>query len=588
MIIKPFFKRLEAALLLAVMPLTAATPGHAAGSQIFGRHVPKEMAARLVSTGRLPDTQQMSFSIGLPLRNQAVLDKMLSEVSDPSSPNYRHYLTPAQFTEQFGPTAKDFEAVAAFAEAHGLKVTYRHSNRLILDVDGAVSDVEKMLHVRMMKYKHPKEAREFFAPDVEPSIDLTVPIADINGLSTYSLPQPGIQPMPANQGAAPAGGSGDFGNYGGADFRAAYLPNTTLTGSGQSVGLLEFDTYYASDIASYVKRFSLPNVPLVTVPINGGVANPLTLKGSAEVSADIEVVMAMAPGISNIYVYEASPANAKNWDDMLSRMAADNVKNLSCSWFGGNTNPDTTADGVFKEMAMQGQSFYNASGDVQAYSAAIPFPDDNPYITQVGGTALTTAGPGGSYTSETVWTSGGGVGSSGGISTSYTIPPWQQPVSMANNQGSTTMRNTPDVALTAIQVAIYFNNGTSGFFTGTSAAAPLWAGFTALVNQQCGQHGLPSVGFVNPAIYQIGLGQSFPNYGSSFHDITSGNNFNTASPSKYSAVAGYDLCNRLGNTQRRVNRCARPAPAHRLGSVWFGRRRQRHVYQSLQHADDRG
>ena len=105
-------------------------------------------------------------------------------------------------------------------------------------------------------------------------------------------------------------------------------------------------------------------------------------------------------------------------------------------------------------MAAQGQSFFNASGDDDAYTGLIPFPGDTPYITQVGGTTLTTSGPGGAWVSETVWNWGDGIGSGGGISTQYPIPSWQTNISMTANQGSTTMRNTPDVALTADNVYV--------------------------------------------------------------------------------------------------------------------------------------
>ena len=80
-------------------------------------------------------------------------------------------------------------------------------------------------------------------------------------------------------------------------------------------------------------------------------------------------------------------------------------------------------------------------------------------------------------------------------------------------------------------------------FGGTSCAAPLWAGFTALVNQQAAAAGQATVGFLNPALYAIGKGAS---YTSNFHDITTGNNFSSSSPSKFSAVAGYDLCTGWG------------------------------------------
>jgi PKD repeat protein len=194
-------------------------------------------------------------------------------------------------------------------------------------------------------------------------------------------------------------------------------------------------------------------------------------------------------------------------------------------------------------MAAQGQSFFNATGDSDAFTTNIPFPSDSTNVVQVGGTTLSTTGPGGSYVSETVWNRGGGVGSSGGISTYYSIPPWQLGVSMAGNQGSTAMRNAPDVALTAENVYVRADGTDYNGVGGTSCAAPLWAGFTALVNQQAVAGGHPTVGFLNPALYAIGKGA---NYTSCFHDITTGNNESSSSPTKFLAVSGYDLCTGWG------------------------------------------
>ena len=134
--------------------------------------------------------------------------------------------------------------------------------------------------------------------------------------------------------------------------------------------------------------------------------------------------------------------------------------------------------------------------------------------------------------------------SSGGISTSYTIPSWQQGTSMSANNGSTTMRNIPDVALTADNIYVIYNNGQSGDFGGTSCAAPLWAAFTALVNEQAIANGHATVGFLNPAIYSIGNSSS---YAGNFHDVTTGNDTNSTSPTRFFAAPGYDLCTGWGS-----------------------------------------
>ncbi len=225
-------------------------------------------------------------------------------------------------------------------------------------------------------------------------------------------------------------------------------------------------------------------------------------------------------------------------------------------------------------MAAQGQSFFQASGDSDAYTGSqlldASSQDNSPVgstnITAVGGTTLTMNGSGTSWASETVWNwnSKGGsdanVGSGGGVSTYYQIPWWQTNIDMTVNLGSTTMRNVPDVALTADNVFVVYhngNNGTSGGFGGTSCAAPLWAGFTALVNQQAVASSGTTVGFLNPALYAIGAGT---NYAACFHDITTGNNIGSGTPGLFYAVAGYDLCTGWGtpNGTNLINALAAP------------------------------
>jgi subtilase family serine protease len=507
------------------------------------------VVSALKPVGRLEASRHLRLAISLPLRNQAALIELLRQLQDPSSPNYHKYLTPAQFTERFGPAETDYEAVAAFAKAHGLTVTARHPNRMILDVDGAVSDIEKTLHVTMRTYQHPREPRQFYAPDADPTIaGLPVSILHVSGLDDYSIPHPNLHLKPAGLAgkATPSSGSGPGGTYAGGDFRAAYVPGTSMSGSGQSVALLEFDAYYASDISSYQAQYGPPTLPpLANVPVDGGVSTPGG--GDAEVSLDIEMAMSMAPKLSAIYVYEEP--NGDPWVDILNQIADDDfAKQVSCSWAGGSGDP--AAEPIFIQMAMQGQSFFQASGDSDAYTGPIPFPSDSSNITVVGATELSTTGPLGSFVSETVWNwgydAGAGeyVGSSGGVSTTYTIPSWQQPVSMSANQGSTTMRDIPDVAMVGDNIEVYYGAGLQGNFGGTSCAAPLWAAFTALVNQQAVGNLRNTVGFINPAVYAIGTGAG---YTSDFNDTSTGNNFSSSSPTKFSAVAGYDLCTGWGS-----------------------------------------
>jgi hypothetical protein len=533
-------------------------PGLAWGAprQVLHGQVPAVVAG-LPPEGRLAATNRLKLAISLPLRDGQGLTNLIGELSNPASPQYRHYLTPAEFAQRFGPSLADYQALEAFAAAHHLTVSGRHPNRLLLDVEGTVADIEAATHVTLRLYKHPTEPRSFYAPDSEPKLDLAVPVLSISGLDNYALAQPRLKIQSAGKSvsAQSALGSGPQGGYMGGDFRTAYVADSVLTGSGQVVGLLQFDGYTASDIAYYESLAHLPNVTLSNVLIDGATGQSSGTGGELEVSLDIEMSISMAPGLSRVVVYMAP--NGSPFEDILSRMANDNVaKQLSCSWYVLNGAAEPSADQIILQMAVQGQTFFSASGDYDAYTGLIPFPGDTPYITQVGGTMLTTAGAGGAWSSETVWNRGDGIGSGGGISTQYPIPNWQTNINMSACQGSTSMRNTPDVALTAEQVYVRCD-GQDYTVGGTSCAAPLWAGFTALVNQQAAAAGKAFVGFINPALDTIGTG---PAYSSCFHDITTGNNTSPESPTKFYAVGGYDLCTGWGTPagQKLIDALANP------------------------------
>lgn len=513
----------------------------ASGLQPLHGHVPA-VIGNLPPLGEYAKTNHLHLAISLPLRNQAALSNLLAQIYNPASPFYRHYLTPEQFAAEFGPSEHDYQSVVAFANANGLHVTRTWNNRVLVDVEGSVADIERALHTTLKVYQHPTENRIFYAPTQEPSLDLSVPILHISGLDNFELPRSHgmAKPIVKGQKASPDAGSGPNGEYMGGDFRAAYVPDSSLNGSGQSVGLFEFDGYLASDISSYESNSGLPNVPLQNVLIDGASGNQ-TGNDDLEPALDIEMVVSMATNLSRVLVYIA-PAGAP-FEDILNEMAASNqVKQFSCCWFiaGGSSQP--AADQIWEQMAAQGQSFFNASGDDDAYTGLIWFPSDSPYITQVGGTTLTTSGPGGAWVSESVWNRGGGIGSAGGVSTQYSIPSWQTNISMAVNQGSTIMRNMPDVAMTADNIYLRLHGGNFSAW-GTSASAPLWAGFAALVNQQAAADGNPPIGLINAAVDAIGTA---PGYGSAFHDITTGNNTSPNSPNAFYAQTGYDLCTGWG------------------------------------------
>jgi hypothetical protein len=522
-------KSVGAALWLA---LAVSVPARIPVRQVLPGHVPAVVAG-LHPVGNLPETNRLTLAIALPLRRQNELNRLLRDLYDPASPRCRQFLTPREFADQFGPGEADYQALIGFARAHHLQVLRTHSNRLLLDVAASAADVRDAFHVNMNVYRHPTEARAFYAPDAEPSLDLDIPVLRISGLDNYLLPKTALRSA-AGGGKSALTGSGPGSNYLGSDFRAAYAPGVALTGAGQSVALVEFDTYYPNDILNYEKLDGITPVALTNVLVDGFHGPPET--DEIEVATDIEMAVGMAPGLSQVLVYQAPYGSTSVNNDLLNQIAADDLAGqISCSWF---FMIDSASDQIFQEMAAQGQSFFNASGDYGAYAADMAAKEGDPFITVVGGTELATTGPGGNWQAEYAW-----VGSSGGISASYAIPYWQQTVNMSTNQGSTVWRNVPDVAINAEHITVVYDNGVTNPLAGTSCAAPLWAGFMALVNQQAAQNGRPPVGFLNPAIYGLGQGGL---YASCFHDVAIGNNTNNVSPAKFFAVKGFDLCTGWG------------------------------------------
>jgi hypothetical protein len=557
-------------------------------SQTLPGHVPKAInRLHLRPFDNFNGTNHLNLAVNLPLRNEPVLDNLLQQIYDPASPNYHHYLTPEQFTAQFGPTEQDYDTVVTFLKTNGLAVT-TNANRTLVDVSGDTATINKAFHVTLRVYQHPTENRTFFAPDIDPIIGPGIPISHITGLDNFVIPRPLTKTAHWNGNssggkAAYGTGSGTNGEYMGKDFRAAYAPGVSLNGTGQSVALFELDGFYANDITAYEKDAGLPNIPLTTVSVNGGVSR-ITVDGDGEVSLDIEMAISMATNLSSVIIYEAPNGNGNSVVDLLSRIASDNLaKQISASWTFSEDN--SSYDTYYKQMAMQGQSYFEACGDDGAYYSGIGEWADDTNITLVGGTTLNTTGPRGAWSSESAWnwaitlppSTNGATG--GGVNfNSVPIPAYQLGISTNFNQGSATLRNVPDVALTADDVFVYYNNGNFNanyFFGGTSCAAPLWAGFTALVNQQAANNGLSTVGFLNPAVYTIGKGA---NYANCFHDITTGNNTNTAVGNEWYATNGYDLCTGWGtpNGQNLINALSPPpqvpfsiAPSTGINAVGF-------------------
>jgi hypothetical protein len=491
--------------------------------------------------GLLPETRRLKLAIMLPLRDQAGLDAFLKQIYDPQSPTYRQFLSVPQFTERFGPSQADYDSVVRFAKSHNMTIVATPVNRMLVDVEGSVSDINLAFHVTMGIYLHPTEDRTFYAPDREPAADLNVRLWHIAGLDDFSPPRPQLRYASAAEiTRMNTAGSGPGGTFLGSDIRAAYYGGSALAGTGQTVGLFGLN-YNLSDIEMYFSAIGQTFNPsqVTDYSTDGTVSSCPNNCDDGEPAVDIQQALSMAPGANIVEYFGNSDADTFN-----AAASANIAKQMSASVLWLPADPSTD-EPIFQEMAAQGQSLFMASGDSGAYNAATNpgfYPADDPYVTGVGGTDLTTSGAGGPWASESAW-----IGSGGGIDTNdLAIPSYQRlpGVISSSNDGSTTLRNIPDVSADGNTDSYWCSSSACHEgIGGTSLAAPRWAGFMALVNQQAAMHNQPSVGFLNPIIYPIGLGTS---YNTDFHDITSGNNANQG-PTSYNAIAGYDLATGWGS-----------------------------------------
>jgi len=541
------------------------------------RHTRAEVTSHIAPlVGHLSSPQKLELVLVLQHRNQGDLDQFLKDVNDPSSPVYRHFLTVDQFTEKYGPSIEDYDSVKAWARQSGLAVRATSRNRMILRVSGSVDSVEKALHVTMGLYQHPTENRTFFAPDREPSPELGVRLWSIGGLDNFSRPTPMLVKRDASAETPDSVksnatiGSGPSNSFLGSDMRAAYYTSTggTLTGAGQSLGIFEFLGTDLADLTTYYTNVhQTNNVPVTLDSVDGQNVNCTDNSqggfcDDTEQTLDMTQALGMAPNLSSLVMYIGKGGlSGQTLDDpgILNAMATASPLNaqLSCSWAWKPTD-NTTDDPFFQEFGAQGQNFFTAAGDSGKWKAGnFVWPADDPFLTSVGGTDLTTSSAGGPWASETAW-----VDSGGGISTNnFAIPSWQVSAAATCASCSQTLRNGPDISANAnftFYVCADQTTCTANNFGGTSFAAPMWAGFMALVNQQAVSSGLPTLGFVNPALYAI---LSTSGYGTDFHDITSGSN-------GFSATVGYDLVTGLGspNGQALVDALAGAQPDFTLSA----------------------
>ena len=482
-----------------------------------------------VRTGSLPGTQSLSVAVSLKLRNQSELDRLLAD----QAAGRANYLTPQQFRDRFGATQADVNKVTDYLRSRGLKVTGVSANRLAVDATGTVDQLGATFNTSLARWHDAGLGRDFTAAVSTPKVptSLASVVSGVTGLDEHYLPQRHTADV-----LGPKVGTGPGGGYTPTELRSGYGLTGLDDGAGQTVALFEYGKFDQANIDTYDQHYNLPTTPPVTKNIDGGNTDGGSSQG--EVELDIEVLHAIAPK-ANVVVY-AAPNTTSAEVDMWNAIVADNVPVVSSSWglceYDRSLGSMQAVDTVLKQAAAQGMTMFSAGGDAGAYDCerdsntqhagdlSVDFPGSDPYATSVGGTTLNLNADG-TRASETTWNQGGGWAGGGGQSMVFDKPSWQV------GDGK---RQVPDVsaAATGGEYSIY-SQGAWSRNGGTSAAAPLWAGYLALINQRAGLLGKLFVGPLNPRLYALS--------GSAVNDVTVGNN------RFYQAGSGYDMATGWGS-----------------------------------------
>jgi len=612
--------------LLTAVPSAALTLGTtAAGASTPGATAPRTTALKAQSVssrpaipkgaqvlGRLASSATIAGDIALKPRNASGLKAYASEVGTPGSAHYHQYLTLRAFDATFAPSSSTVASVKGVLRSGGLRVTSVSADGLIVSFKGSASAVAGTFHTAFESYRF--SGRRVFANTS--AADLPASIAGkvqaVVGLNDLFVPQaeppsrfaksgtkkesPDTTPPAGAAKACAAANSTAAQDSGLTSNQVAYaygldpLYSSGDFGGGQKIDILDLFGYSSSDFKTFedcyfgTTRGAKVLANISDTAVDGGAQAGEGGGGSVETELDVESATSYAPA-AQVDVFEAPNSDPGFLDD-IAAMTDDTASKVESISYGEceatllATEPGYAQieNSLFEQAAAEGKTVFSSSADdgsdTCSNDSGLPVapilsasdPASQPYVTGVGGTAITAATD---PPSEDVWNDGsaGGAGG-GGISELWQEPAWQAATQVPGMNNGTVIaaadnlvgndfcqatytapcREIPDISAQASPNTGGFPVVLGGQWTvygGTSLASPTWAAILADINSTPSCVAGGGVGFVSPALYAIA---SVPSeYAASFDDITVGNNDNLgASDGLFPATTGYDMASGLG------------------------------------------
>jgi subtilase family serine protease len=123
-----------------------------AGGQLVANNTPK-----FVTTGKnlgpVDPASTIEVSIRLNVHNPSELDALAQDLYNPKSPNYRHWLSKADFVSRFAPTAEEAKTVQDFFTSHGLSIVSVGPENFFVRARGTVANVQKAFKVSLNNFE---------------------------------------------------------------------------------------------------------------------------------------------------------------------------------------------------------------------------------------------------------------------------------------------------------------------------------------------------------------------------------------------------------------------------------------------------
>lgn len=433
-----------------------------------------QQGATLVS--HASTSKMLSMTISLAPAHRAAFQAFANAVSDPRSPDYHRFLTPAQIGDRFGASTATVNATVAYLKSKGMQITMIADSHLAILFRGRVDQAESAFSTKINNYKvasrKTKGPLQFFSYATPPKAPATFSssVVTIQGLDNANPPVARTSALRPQDGRAVYNATPLYGNSAIGGHK----------GEGINIGISNFDGYRISNAAVLGTTFGLP-APTggygsnIHKKIVGGVDGETVAEG-AEGDLDFQMVLCNAPK-ADIYIYDGIGGGLIA---TLAQEAQDNIVDIVSESYGFAAGDDFYLAAHDQHLAMtaQGITYMGASGDNgTADMINDPYPDFDPDVLMVGGSDVTLNGQGGRGT-ELGWNGSGSGWYQGNISFNV-LPPYQVGTTVPT---SPDRRLIPDIAVHATNWFFSFGNAISNV-GGTSASSPNFAGQLGIILQ---------------------------------------------------------------------------------------------------------